>query len=133
MKLINRITLILLLSFSLISCATGPTRETIIKGTRIDLPAPPKPIGINGKEGVTTDKYTVVEPPYVADSYQYWRAYKDGAIIWKPKDWRIIDDYIKSSQSWIGVATDRIKVHNQTFDTENKLNNDKKWYNFGKK
>lgn len=126
--------LILFLIFLLSSCSYGTYKDTIIKGTRIDLPAPPNPIGIKGKEGITPDKYTIIDPPIVAESYQYWRAYKDGAIIWKPKDWRIIDNHMKTSQSWIDMTLNRIKSHNKYFDTsteETKTNN-KSWYQIWK-
>jgi hypothetical protein len=131
MNILNRILLVLLILGILSSCGIIPryTQETIIKGARIDLPVPPKPVGIKGKEGVTPDKYEIIEPPLVAESYQYWRSYKDGAIIWKPKDWRSIDEYIKSSQDWIKLAIDRINVHNKYFFDESN-NTKKNWYKF---
>jgi hypothetical protein len=132
--MINRILLILLLVFSLSSCGilTGNNSSTIIKGARIDLPKPPNPIGIKGKEGIVPEKFEIVDPPLVAESFQYWRAYKDGAIIWKPKDWRSIDNYMKTSKNWIDLAQDRIKLHNEIFNDELKsvTEKDKKWYNF---
>jgi len=135
MKSISRIVLILFSFLFLVSCGTT-THDTIVKGTRIDLPVPPKPIGIKGTQGVTLEKNTVIDPPYVAESYQYWRAYKDGAIIWKPKDWRLLNDHIKVSQNWIELANERVKSHNKMFDSEVPLtpkSQDKSWYEIWKK
>lgn len=116
----NRIALILCF-FLVCSCSLIPvSKETFIKGAKIDVPTPPKPVGIKGKEGVTPEKFEIVEPPLVANSFQYWRAYKDGAIIWKPKDWRTIDEYIKSSTAWSKSVLERIQSHNNLFNEEEK-------------
>jgi hypothetical protein len=132
MKIINRVSLILLF-FIFCSCSLLPTsKETIIRGARIDVPHPPKPVGIKGKEGVTPEKFEIVEPPLVANPYQYWRAYKDGAIIWKPKDWRTIDDYIKNSVNWSNLVLEQLKNHNTLFSEDVKDNNKKSWYQLWK-
>ena len=135
MKTINRVILILFSFLFLVSCGTT-THDTIVKGSRIDLPTPPKPLGIKGSQDVTPGKFTIVDPPYVAEPFQYWRAYKDGAIIWKPKDWRLLNDHIKVSQNWIELANERVKSHNKMFDSEVPLtpkSQDKSWYEIWKK
>ena len=103
--------------------------QTIVKGTRIDLPKSPLPVGIKGEEGIIPDQYEIVDPPLVAEPFQYWRAYKDGAIIWKPRDWRTINNYIKNSQSWINLAKDRINFHNELFKEEKEVKN-KSWSDY---
>lgn len=122
--------IILLMSIILTSCGIIDNgTHTIIKGTRIDLPKSPLPVGIKGTEGIIPENYELVEPPLVAEPFQYWRAYKDGAIIWKPRDWRIIDSYIKNSQSWMNLAKERINTHNELFKEE-KVTKEKSWSDY---
>lgn len=126
--------LCILISFLLlISCGliTDTNTSTIIKGARIEVPNSPKPLGISGQPGVTSVTNTIVDPPLVAEPFQYWRAYKDGAIIWKPKDWRLIDEHVKTCQNWILTTSEQIKIHNKIFDTdltETNSETPRRWY-----
>ena len=127
-----KLTVISLILCFLLGCSSTSER-TIIKSSRIDLPDPPKPVGIKGSEGVTPNDYEVVDPPFVAESYQYFRAYKDGAIIWKPRDWRTINHYMKSSENWINMVKKQVESHNRIFEsseTKKSTTNSRKWYQF---
>ena len=117
MKNISRILLVLLFSVSLISCGTfSSVKESVLKDTQIDIPNPPKPIGIKGAVGVTQEKNQIVDPPYTAGPSQYWRAYKDGGIIWKVSDWKIIESYLKSSEAWINLVSGKVKLYNEVLN-----------------
>ena len=116
---ISKILLVILFSVSLISC--GTLKDTITKTNQVDIPVIsksielpdfPKPIGIKGDVGVTPEKYQIIDPPYTAGPSQYWRAYKDGGVIWKVEDWKIIENYLKSSEAWINLVSGKVNLYN---------------------
>ena len=117
MKNISKILLVLLFSVTLISCGTfSSVKESVLKDAQIDIPNPPKPIGIKGAVGVTQEKYQVIDPPYTAGPSQYWRSYKDGGVVWKVSDWKIIDNYLKSSEAWINLVSSKVKLYNEVLN-----------------
>jgi hypothetical protein len=108
----------------LFGCAVTPRVSSRSVCPEVVLPPTPKRVEISD----TVDAHppdsgntVLLSSPTILEPNQSWRAYPDGAIVWRNRDLRGILYGIGEQRRWIDVTQSIVDKHNESVKAENQL------------
>lgn len=123
------VTFLSLLLLLTVSCSVRPE---VVKPNAslgfIPFPKPPDRVEIEVPWQPKKPGVTYVEQPLQLKPSQVWRAYKDGALVWKPRDWRGVNYVLTEWPRWADAMQDiinQVNKHNKSIETKP---SPRKWY-----
>ena len=117
--------IILLLSLSLVSCASILPKQAETITNNYELSFFKKPIGIKGEKGVSTDTHEVINPVVVPRS----KTNKTEVVTLTPKEWNSVESQINLQNKLIDSKLKEASIRSNSLIKQDKP---KKFYEFWK-